>query len=425
MLTELDPIQIRMLLLWGVAVLALMLGITALIKCRVVTLHRFTWWRRGRNILFGTDNEQRGIFLRFLVGLLNAMTGVLVLNFGVDRGAIDAAQCQQLTHAALAVSLFWLVVMRSGLNKRFADPSLAEPQMVSTIFFLGWGYMIGGPGRPIALMLLFIILMFSMFNVTTRQLVRCSLLSVLVFGYAFVDVAHAPRQEPFQAQMQGVYFAVLVIILVSMCVLMTYLANVRARSSQRKQSLAEALSRIRELAIRDELTGLFNRRHMLELLHTERSRADRSEQPWCLCMVDVDHFKGINDRHGHGVGDEVLRSLALIIRDGLRDCDHVARWGGEEFLILLPNTALDEALLVVERIRQSMHKAGVSRLVPDLRVTLSAGVSQVCPEEALPQTIDRADQALYRAKACGRNRTETAPMQGAAPSSCLGLHPVR
>lgn len=416
MLTELDGIQIRMLLIWGVAVLALMLGITALIKCRVVTLHRFTWWRRGRNILFGIDNEQRAIFLRFLVGLLNAMTGVLVLNFGVDRGAIDAVECQQLTYSALVVSLFWLVVMRSGFNRRFADPSLAEPQMVSTIFFLGWGYMIGGPGRPIALMLLFIILMFSMFHATTRQLVRCSLLSVAVFGYAFVDVAQAHKQEPFQALMQAVYFGVLVIILVSMCVLMTYLSNIRARSSQRKQSLAEALARIRELAIRDELTGLFNRRHMLELLHTERSRADRSGQAWCLCMIDIDHFKTINDRHGHGVGDEVLRSLSLIIRDGLRDCDHVARWGGEEFLVLLPNTALDEAVLVVERIRQSLLRTGVSRSVQDLRVTLSAGVSQAFAEESLPQAIDRADQALYRAKSAGRNRIEAACMSEVLPS---------
>jgi diguanylate cyclase len=408
MLTELDGIQIRMLLIWGVTVLALMLGITALIKCRVVTLHRFTWWRRGRNILFGINNEQRAIFLRFLVGLLNAMTGVLVLNFGVDRGAIDPADCQQLTHWALGVSLFWLVVMRSGVNKRFADPSLAEPQMVSAILFLGWGYAIGGPGSPIALMLLFIILMFSMFHATTKQLVRCSALSVVVFGAAFWHVAHLPTQEPFQALMQAIYFGVLVIILVSMCVLMTYLSNIRARSSQRKQSLAEALARIRELAIRDELTGLFNRRHMLELLHTERSRADRSAQPWCLCMIDVDHFKSINDRHGHGVGDEVLRSLALIIRDGLRDCDHVARWGGEEFLVLLPNTGLDEAVLVVERIRQSLLRTGMSRSVPDLRVTLSAGVSEAVCEESLPQTIDRADQALYRAKSAGRNRTETA-----------------
>jgi diguanylate cyclase (GGDEF)-like protein len=199
-------------------------------------------------------------------------------------------------------------------------------------------------------------------------------------------------------------------------VLMTYLSNIRARSSQRKQSLAEALARIRELAIRDELTGLFNRRHMLELLHTERSRADRSAQPWCLCMIDIDHFKTINDRHGHGVGDEVLRSLSLIIRDGLRDCDHVARWGGEEFLILLPNTGLDEAVLVVERIRQSLLRTGVSRSVPDLRVTLSAGVSQVLADESLPQTIDRADQALYRAKAAGRNCTQAAGMADVRPS---------
>lgn len=399
--------QIGFLLVWVGMVALLAVALAALVN--VGRLNLAYRWRTVQHLcdaLLTPEPRQKMVILRYLVGLLNSMAGVLALNYGVQRGVIDAEACRELTVSAFAVGLGWYALLRLGWNKRLADPSMTEPQMVSAIVLLGWGYAIGGPGSPVALMLLFIILMFSMFKVTIRQLVRCSLLGTVVFGYAMWTVGTQAGIQPIVVEMQRVYFGVLVIMLISVCLLMTHLSGIRQRATQHKRELGEVLDKLRELSIRDELTGLFNRRHMLELLGTERARSERSGQPWSVALIDVDHFKAVNDSHGHGVGDEVLHTVAQVISDGLRDADQVARWGGEEFLVLFPDTDCDNARLVLQRIRQELATTLVSRAVPDLRVTFSAGVSCFDGEEALARTIERADQALYLAKAGGRNRTE-------------------
>jgi len=420
--SNLDALQMQMLLVWGVTVALLVVGLAAVINCRLFSARRWTRWAPLRDFLFSADLQQRTLLLRYLVGFLNGMAGILALNFGVQRGAIDPEGARLLTWGGVLVGGGWLVVMRAGWNMGFKDRSLTEPQMMSAIVLLAWGYVLGGPGREVALMLLFMILMFSMFRVTAAQMVRCSLLSTVVFGAAFLKVADLQRQVPYESEVQAVYFAVLVIILISMSLLMTSLAKLRMRSHQRKAELGEALARIQELAIRDELTGLHNRRYMLEMLNSERSRAERSGQPWSICMVDLDHFKLVNDHHGHNVGDEVLASVAQVIREGLRDSDQVARWGGEEFLILFPSTDATEAKIVLERIRQALRNTGVSRSVPELKVTFSAGVAACQSGDSLPVSIDRADRALYVAKASGRNRTEVAlPVTPSTPEPMLAV----
>lgn len=399
--------QISFLLIWVGMVALLVMGLAALLNARrLEPVPRWPAVQRACDLLLTADPRQKMVVLRYLVGLLNSMAGVLALNYGAQRGVIDMQACRELTAGAIVIGLGWYALLRLGWNKRLADPSMTEPQMMSAIVLLGWGYAIGGPGSPVALMLLFIILIFSMFRITIRQLVRCSLLTMLVFGYALWIVATSPGIEPILAEMQAVYFGVLVIMLISICLLMMHLSAIRQRANQHKRELGEVLDRLRELSIRDELTGLFNRRHMLELLGTERARSERSGQPWSVALIDVDHFKAVNDSHGHGVGDEVLRTVAQVISEGLRDADQVARWGGEEFLVLFPDTDCEHARLVLQRIRQALATTLVSRAVPDLRVAFSAGVSCFDGEEALARTIERADQALYLAKASGRNRTE-------------------
>jgi len=247
--SNLDALQMQMLLVWGVTVALLVVGLAAVINCRLFSARRWTRWAPLRDFLFSADLQQRTLLLRYLVGFLNGMAGILALNFGVQRGAIDPEGARLLTWGGVLVGGGWLVVMRAGWNMGFKDRSLTEPQMMSAIVLLAWGYVLGGPGREVALMLLFMILMFSMFRVTAAQMVRCSLLSTVVFGAAFLKVADLQRQVPYESEVQAVYFAVLVIILISMSLLMTSLAKLRMRSHQRKAELGEALARIQELAI--------------------------------------------------------------------------------------------------------------------------------------------------------------------------------
>ncbi|MDO9003626.1 MAG: diguanylate cyclase [Aquabacterium sp.] len=404
--SDLLSTQSHYLIAWAVLITAVVVCVTAMIRCNTLWLHR--WLSLGwlSDILFTQDPKQKTIGLRYLVGVANCTTGLVALNYGVSIGVIDPDGCRQLTWAAVLVMGAFYVLLRTGWNQKLANPSMSEAQMAAAIGFLGWGYLIGGPGAPVALMLLFIILMFGMFTATSRQLIRSSVLAGIVFATVFLMTAMRESASPTTVQLQMVYFGVLVIMLVSVCLLVNEMARLRARLTQRKTDLTAALAQIKELAIRDELTGLFNRRHMVSVLNAEGQRTDRSQGRFCLCLIDVDHFKAINDEWGHGIGDEVLRSLSNVIAAGLRETDVVARWGGEEFLVLFTETDCEDATVVIERIRLMLSNTVVSSALPELRVTFSAGLTTYQVDESIVATIERADQALYQAKATGRNRTE-------------------
>jgi diguanylate cyclase (GGDEF)-like protein len=176
---------------------------------------------------------------------------------------------------------------------------------------------------------------------------------------------------------------------------------------QRNRQLMELTKKLELMAITDPLTGVYNRRHFEKLIKTEFSKAVRYKSPLSCLMVDVDHFKRINDRYGHDAGDSVLRKVTEILSSSLREVDVLARWGGEEFIILLPNTDRDKALVVAERILRNISGHRFEKLAERERVTVSIGVAVVDGDtkdwEAL---IKQADDALYRAKAKGRNRVE-------------------
>ncbi len=170
--------------------------------------------------------------------------------------------------------------------------------------------------------------------------------------------------------------------------------------------LQDALSIIQEISIRDVLTGLYNRRHLLDRLEMEKKRADRTRQLFSLVILDIDHFKRINDTLGHVQGDEVLKAVANVLQASLRETDFCARFGGEEFVMVLEQSSGSGALVCAERARRLVESAKFPAYGDDFQVTVSLGVTAYQPMEELSQTISRADEALYRAKHAGRNRVE-------------------
>ncbi|CAN5689226.1 hypothetical protein BH23GEM9_BH23GEM9_14340 [soil metagenome] len=170
---------------------------------------------------------------------------------------------------------------------------------------------------------------------------------------------------------------------------------------------ADSYGRIRETAERDPLTLLRNRRAFDVVFAAERMRFERYRRPISLLMLDVDHFKGVNDRYGHEAGDEVLRRIAALVTSCIRDVDTAARFGGEEVVVLLPETALTAAIEVAERIRSTIEGEPMAVSGGPISVSVSVGVS-TCPERVAEPAdlLGSADEALYRAKAAGRNRTE-------------------
>lgn len=160
------------------------------------------------------------------------------------------------------------------------------------------------------------------------------------------------------------------------------------------------------LASTDKLTGSWNRRRLEETVRNEMDRLKRYDHPLCLMVLDIDFFKAVNDRYGHGVGDQVLVELAAQIRSSLRTSDSLTRWGGEEFVVLCPNTTLSTVALLAERLRKKIANANFPGVE---HITVSAGVAECMSGETWEQWFQRADEALYRAKSGGRNQVQIAP----------------
>jgi diguanylate cyclase (GGDEF)-like protein len=180
-----------------------------------------------------------------------------------------------------------------------------------------------------------------------------------------------------------------------------------ARISDRYQnSLREMSEALKEASLRDQMTGLGNRRFLIDRLNEETERASRKDAPYALAMLDVDYFKAVNDRYGHDAGDDALCKIARCIEQAVREYDHCGRWGGEEFLIILPDTLLESALQVAERVRQAIR--AIRHGFFDGQITASLGLTVYQPGETYSATISRADTALLRAKSIGRDRVEIA-----------------
>ena len=166
----------------------------------------------------------------------------------------------------------------------------------------------------------------------------------------------------------------------------------------------EAEQRLRDLATTDALSGLWNRRHFLDCARAEVRRAQRHGQPLTVVLADIDHFKRVNDDHGHAAGDDVIRHVSAVLRAQLRAPDIVGRWGGEEFIMLLPQTDLAGAAMLCERLRRAVETTPCEHAQGAIHVTMSFGVAVVDLDSALEESAKQADAALYEAKHAGRNR---------------------
>lgn len=192
--------------------------------------------------------------------------------------------------------------------------------------------------------------------------------------------------------------------------------RVGMRIIETQNALLESRERLQFQATHDPLTGIWNRAGVVELLRKEFSRAVRSGQPLSTCLADLDHFKQINDNYGHLGGDDVLRAAGERMCNALRPYDSVGRYGGEEFLIVLPRCTTEAALPIAERLRKSIAEEPVPSGQGSIHVTVSLGVCEWQPDHMeFEDLLRNADLALYRAKESGRNRVELAQPQGCSP----------
>ncbi|MEI2415220.1 biofilm regulation diguanylate cyclase SiaD [Orrella sp. JC864] len=180
-----------------------------------------------------------------------------------------------------------------------------------------------------------------------------------------------------------------------------------ARISDRYQEMMRDLNEaLREASHRDPLTGLYNRRMVMERLREETAMVAAGGSAYAIAMIDVDHFKSVNDRYGHEAGDRVLVEIAQALAARLKGDELCARWGGEEFVLILPATTLEDARTLAENLRSHLRTVPLPIADQSLWLTISVGVAHYEPGENFSAAIDRADRALYRAKQLGRDRVE-------------------
>ena len=371
------------------------------------------WVRRspGRRLLgalgdlaLSPDRKQRIRISRSLISMLVYVVCVLLTGYAAANNLIEAAPVHRLQIGLVSWIVLIYAYLRSGLNERLADPAMTLPQILGAQVWIAWSYVACAPFRGALMMLLTLVLVFGIFNLDRRGRRITNIYTVALLGSVMGWMAwHDPANYP--PKVEFAHFVLMATILPVVSMLGAQLSDMRSKLKRQKNELTEALARIQEMATRDELTGLYNRRHMNEMLQQAIKQMERSGQSFSLCVIDLDHFKHVNDNHGHGAGDEVLRNFARLARQTLRETDALARWGGEEFLMLLPETRHEQGLIGIQRLRERLVDLVVVNHLPDLRVTFSAGLTEFRNGETIEQAVERADQALYQAKAGGRNCT--------------------
>lgn len=383
-----------------------------------VTMKAFL--RTAGDLLLGTEPKQRLRTGNALLALVVYLVFAGVQHAEVLLGLIAEADSWPLTAWNLGGGIAFVLIVRSGLNLKLArkgDPGLSIPQMLWAITGICWSYGITGPARGTVILILLPVLIYCVFSLNARQSRKLTavafamLAAVMLFKAATDPARYDPRVE-------GMHLLFAAIVMATVSALAIRVGAMRERLQRQRTELAQALERIQLLATHDELTGLTNRRAATERMREElalRTRQLQGAEPLLtVVLIDIDHFKRVNDELGHAAGDEVLRRFAAACQAVVRTGELLARWGGEEFLLLMPAAGGAQGVAAAMRLREQLRRTRFDDVHPGLAVSFSAGVAECGSGDELEAAIARADAALYEAKRSGRDRVLLSRREAAA-----------
>ncbi len=323
--------------------------------------------------------------------------GLLILALCTFLGLFPSDALKTVALSFALINLGLLLAFLSGWNERFTDPSLTGLQTALGVTMVPLILVLGPEVQFVAAPFYSVIFIFGMLRLQPRDLILLAIYVLASYSAATL-LRHQLYPEALDLRRDAVISVLVVGSSIWFAAAASYISRLRAR-------LRASLQHIAALATHDALTGIWNRRQIDQDLEAAIKHAQRSGSPLSVLLVDVDHFKSVNDRHGHATGDDVLKAVATGLAAALRAGDQVARYGGEEFLLLLPGTSLAQASVLAERLRLALLAL---RVLPpgDGPVSASFGLAVWRADESADQLVRRADQAMYRAKAGGRNRVE-------------------
>ena len=354
-------------------------------------------------LFIGTEPRMHRLLGYWAATCILYTMGMLLMLSLIDGGIVEGSAGISLIKVGMTSIFGCYLLIRASDVLGLKPAQLAVLQSLLATTCNVAAYSLLGPVRGASLMVLLVVVVFCTFSLRARAtLLLCAVATVELALTMSVMVSHDPELYP--ARIEVVHFGLAVISLVAVSLLTGEMDKLRQRLKRQKEELLTAVDTIRTLATMDELTSLANRRHMNEVLGLEERRKGMPSRRVCIALLDIDFFKSINDRYGHAGGDAVLRTFAAAARAELRAGDVLARWGGEEFLLLLLDTDLPEATRVLARMTERVGAMRISELDRALTITFSAGVVERCDNEPFADTISRADRAMYIAKSSGRNR---------------------
>ena len=304
----------------------------------------------------------------------------------------------------IGLTAFFAVLSEMKIGDRFNDHFLASSQATANIT-MQLAFLLAAPEIGfLFLAVVFVIFGFASLRMTSRE-------ASVLWGLTGLGVAtiffflKTPITLPIETTAERFAGACSLILTIGEFTYIGFFGqSIRRILHQRTVELKIANRRIEELAQLDELTGLLNRRCIVQCLNEEMARAERSNIPCSVAIIDLDYFKRINDRFGHLAGDEALRTFAISIFANIRTIDKLGRYGGEEFLLVMPDTTIDQAVRTLDRLRLIIAELDWVAISKNMQLTMSAGVCAARQDASADDILARADGALYRAKDAGRNR---------------------
>jgi len=299
-------------------------------------------------------------------------------------------------------NLLFTTLLITGLNNYFRDRSLSVSQLIWATAFAMLGIYYLNELRDIILMFYFAMLSFGFFRFKSYQFIICAVIAVL--GYLLVIVVLSIN-EPLRITYNKEMLRFFAFTLTSGMIVYSGISISRMREELKIKNidLQKAVELNEILATTDDLTGLYTRRHFMEVLTQQKAISERDGKDFVVCFADLDFFKHVNDSFGHHTGDLVLKQFSEIIKKSIREVDYAARFGGEEFVLLLVNTDIEQSISVAERIRQTLDEFNFNDIAPALNVTVSIGMSNFKEYNSLQETLMSADNRMYAAKEKGRN----------------------
>ncbi len=380
---------------------------------------------------FDNNKRRRGILTKYTIFVFVAYCITQIATFIahlLNFSSVTYSEMLFVTANSMAATIFFLIIIRlkKTITNSFANFAFFGQFAVWLVMYTIWFFTL----REMRVMALFFALMALVFLLSNSRFMQSLAIAIsatiLQIAGSYYAIFHLGQRGSFGLE---IFFT---FCFLPSAIFIAYLSENYARqrgelkaakrtaehnqdallvemekANRINTELEKALGVIHEMAIHDELTGIYNRRHLMELLELEKKRADRTGQLFFLIMLDIDHFKKVNDTLGHIVGDQVLKVVTNKLQDSLRATDFCGRYGGEEFVLVLGQTTREGAHICAERVRRLVELAQFPELGIGFQVTISLGITVYQLGEELSKTISRADKALYVAKNAGRNRVET------------------